>query len=381
MLAALVLSLTGDGGDPERTRTPASPTASGSAAVAEEELTDLVVDGGAACAPPRQRLDGLDEEPVLQLATHLETPERARALYLLSLALGDLEVWERDRLDELLARVLSVLSRPDLTGAGPARSSSSAGPKHSARRRRPAAVDRIATRPRAYLLAPHGAGGRAPGRPARSPAAPGRRGSSRCRSTTTGGARRGRSGPSGSARRGVRRARRARARRRRGQRRDLARGAAVESFRVRASQDPASRGARGDRRSRGGDRGSTAAGRRPRSLRPTSRSSSTTTSSPWYTLCEVRGDDRHGLLHTITVGFAARRRHRPLRARSRPRAGRHRPLRAHRHRRTQARRATRRGARSLAGARDLVGDRAEPATLALRVRRRAAAREIPSGAA
>ncbi|HEY8216722.1 MAG TPA: ACT domain-containing protein, partial [Acidimicrobiia bacterium] len=27
--------------------------------------------------------------------------------------------------------------------------------------------------------------------------------------------------------------------------------------------------------------------------------------SPWHTLCEVRGEDRHGLLHMITVGFAA----------------------------------------------------------------------------
>ncbi len=27
--------------------------------------------------------------------------------------------------------------------------------------------------------------------------------------------------------------------------------------------------------------------------------------SPWHTLCEIRGADRHGLLHMITVGFAA----------------------------------------------------------------------------
>jgi [protein-PII] uridylyltransferase len=26
--------------------------------------------------------------------------------------------------------------------------------------------------------------------------------------------------------------------------------------------------------------------------------------SPWYTLCEVRGPDRPGLLHAVTVGFA-----------------------------------------------------------------------------
>src|SRR5262249_10795755 len=27
--------------------------------------------------------------------------------------------------------------------------------------------------------------------------------------------------------------------------------------------------------------------------------------SPWYTLCEVRGQDRPGVLHTITVGFSS----------------------------------------------------------------------------
>ena len=60
--------------------------------------------------------------------------------------------------------------------------------------------------------------------------------------------------------------------------------------------------------------------------------------SPWHTLCEVRGDDRHGLLEMITVGFAtagvtvhSARIETPGRCR-------HRPLRAHRHRRAQARR-------------------------------------------
>jgi [protein-PII] uridylyltransferase len=27
--------------------------------------------------------------------------------------------------------------------------------------------------------------------------------------------------------------------------------------------------------------------------------------SPWHTICEVRGQDRHGLLHTVAVGFAS----------------------------------------------------------------------------
>src|SRR5262249_19680213 len=89
----------------------------------------------------------------LTLATHLETPERARALYLVSLAVGDLEVWERDRLDQLFARVLSVLNQPDLTGrrAGDVVESR----RTAAMRLAPSngVADRVRSAPRAYLLA------------------------------------------------------------------------------------------------------------------------------------------------------------------------------------------------------------------------------------
>src|SRR5262249_41993161 len=99
------------------------------------------------------RLDGLDEEPVLNLATHLETPERTRALYLVSLAVGDLEVWERDRLDQLLARVLNVLNQPDLTR--PRAGAVVESRPTEARRLAPsnAVADRTRSAPRAYLLA------------------------------------------------------------------------------------------------------------------------------------------------------------------------------------------------------------------------------------
>jgi Kef-type K+ transport system membrane component KefB/predicted amino acid-binding ACT domain protein len=151
MLAALVLSLTRDGGDPvdlgrrisDRLRLGAR---------AEEALTAIVGDAGLLRAAAT-RLDGLDEEPVLTLATHLEIPERVRALYLVSLAVGDLEVWERDRLDQLLARVLSVLNQPDLTGR---RAESVVESRRTAAMRLApsnAVADRIRTAPRAYLLA------------------------------------------------------------------------------------------------------------------------------------------------------------------------------------------------------------------------------------
>ena len=61
------------------------------------------------------RRDALEEEQVLQLAVHLATPERARALYLLSLALSDLDGWHRQQLDELHGLVQEALAQPELT--------------------------------------------------------------------------------------------------------------------------------------------------------------------------------------------------------------------------------------------------------------------------
>jgi len=82
---------------------------------AETELVALVADRDLLRAIAH-RVDGLDEEPLLHLAAHLETAERARALYVLSLALGELDEPTRDRLDELLARILRVQAQSELTG-------------------------------------------------------------------------------------------------------------------------------------------------------------------------------------------------------------------------------------------------------------------------
>ena len=151
MLAALVLSITRDGGDAvDLARRVSDRLRLG--ARAEEALTALVGNGWL-LRTAATRLDGLDEEPVLTLATHLATPERARALYLVSLAMGDLEPPERDRLDELLARILAALNQPDLTGrhAGSIVESRRA----AALRLAPttAVAERIRSAPRAYLLA------------------------------------------------------------------------------------------------------------------------------------------------------------------------------------------------------------------------------------
>ncbi|MEO7555755.1 MAG: cation:proton antiporter [Acidimicrobiales bacterium] len=60
---------------------------------------------------------GLSEEPVLQLATHLDTPEQARALYVIgALRSEGRERWELERLRELHALIQSVLADDGLSG-------------------------------------------------------------------------------------------------------------------------------------------------------------------------------------------------------------------------------------------------------------------------
>ena len=84
-------------------------------AAAEQDVALLVGESTllrAAAARP----DGLEEERVVQIAAHLEHPERARELHLLSLALGQLEPWQRQRLDALYELVQATLARPALSG-------------------------------------------------------------------------------------------------------------------------------------------------------------------------------------------------------------------------------------------------------------------------
>lgn len=302
MLAALVLSVTRDGGDPaELARRIADRLRLG--VRAEEPLVALVSDANLMRAAST-RLDGLDEEPVLVLATHLETPERVRALYLVTLATGPLEPWERDRLDDLLARLLQVLNRPDLTGRR-------AGSQLEARRGEAvrlaatdAQADRIRSAPRAYLLA------QSPETVARHAALldpPPRRGRVAVHVTTLGNdlgrveiAAMDRPGLLGAVS-GVLADRRI----------DVVAaaavtwpdGAIVESYTVRTVVPL-----------------STAMGtaahledaiqsalRAPLVAEPAPDLAIDfeNDASPWYTLCEVRGPDRPGLVHAVSVGFAA----------------------------------------------------------------------------
>ena len=86
LLAALILDTAGDD-----TRLCSSPGVIAQrfdlGAAAEQEIALLVGDSGLYRAAAR-KLDGLEEERVYPVAAHLEVPERARALYLLTLALG-----------------------------------------------------------------------------------------------------------------------------------------------------------------------------------------------------------------------------------------------------------------------------------------------------
>ena len=122
---------------------------------AEEEVALLVRDRGLLRAVAA-RLDGLNPESVLQLAGHLDRPERARALYLLSLALGDLDPRQRERLDELLRHILSVLDDPELTSLD-ARNLVERRRAEGARLVRESSwtAERIEHAPRGYLLAQH----------------------------------------------------------------------------------------------------------------------------------------------------------------------------------------------------------------------------------
>jgi Kef-type K+ transport system membrane component KefB len=113
LLAALILD-TSDGSPP----VPLARRLAGRldlGAAAEQELALLVTDPelieGVASRP-----DGFDEEVVLQLATHLETGERTRALAILNLAYHDVAGFERPRIHHLVSLVLDALAHPELTG-------------------------------------------------------------------------------------------------------------------------------------------------------------------------------------------------------------------------------------------------------------------------
>ena len=114
LLAAAVLEFT----DPERgvllARRLAKRLELG--AKHEQDAAALVLDHGLLAGAAR-RADALDEERILELAVHLVSAQRARALYLLTLAAERFPDWHLRRLDELARLVIQALEQQQgLTG-------------------------------------------------------------------------------------------------------------------------------------------------------------------------------------------------------------------------------------------------------------------------
>jgi [protein-PII] uridylyltransferase len=120
-------------------------------AATEQEVALLVGESGRLWAAA-VRPDGLDEDTVVQLAAHVGTPDRVRALYLLTLARHELEPGERARLDEL-ARLLLAVLRPGEGVEREARNLVERRRAEAARDASPAVVARLGRAPLAWLLA------------------------------------------------------------------------------------------------------------------------------------------------------------------------------------------------------------------------------------
>lgn len=87
-------------------------------AVSRARVAALVEDRGALLWAAALRPGGLGEAAVLPLASHLDTPERAREHYVISVLRHlDRERWEKERLRELHDLIQGVLAEPGLGGA------------------------------------------------------------------------------------------------------------------------------------------------------------------------------------------------------------------------------------------------------------------------
>jgi UTP:GlnB (protein PII) uridylyltransferase len=118
---------------------------------AENVIVGLVEDDGK-LRRASEGVDAFDEDEVLQLASHLDTPERARATYLLAFARSDLDMIERQRISALHELIQRVLADPDLTGV----EARNLIERHRAEAMllasaRPDVVERIRTAPRSYV--------------------------------------------------------------------------------------------------------------------------------------------------------------------------------------------------------------------------------------
>ncbi|MGH2771594.1 MAG: cation:proton antiporter [Actinomycetota bacterium] len=80
------------------------------------ELAGFLAGESALLPAASRRLDMTGEDFVLELASHVETSERADALYVLAVAGDAFEPWQRESLDELFDLLQSALTRVEKTG-------------------------------------------------------------------------------------------------------------------------------------------------------------------------------------------------------------------------------------------------------------------------
>lgn len=151
LLAALLIDMIGEGSEPEN--------------LAQSMLNRLTIDDSdrraiAALVSDREllraaalRADGLHEDSVLRIAAHLGGHEQARALYVLSIAIDELEAWECALLTELHRLVQLSLDSPTLNGPDALTLLDRTRDRALALvADGPAFSDRIAAAPLAYLL-------------------------------------------------------------------------------------------------------------------------------------------------------------------------------------------------------------------------------------
>ncbi len=120
----------------------------------DDEMADAMVAlaADASLLPPAAlRPSGMEEEAVLQLATHLGSVERVRALHVLACA-GGLEPLEAQAVQTLVSLVEAALEHPELVGLGPGGSVTARRAEAAALVDDPRVKARIHLAPRAYVL-------------------------------------------------------------------------------------------------------------------------------------------------------------------------------------------------------------------------------------
>jgi Kef-type K+ transport system membrane component KefB len=150
LLAALLIDATRDDPAPGNTAAPILERL----ALSPEDRSAiaLLVQDQQLLRAAASRHDGLHEDSVLRIAAHLRTHDQARAQYVLSVAMNDLETWEAEQLAELHQLVLASLDGPTLADQANVSLVDRTRDRAMALVKSPDLAERIAAAPLAYLL-------------------------------------------------------------------------------------------------------------------------------------------------------------------------------------------------------------------------------------